>query len=152
MSNVSIQIKGIDKLRAAFARFPSMVAQSMTQAGDQASNEILNTPGLRNYPPSTAANLPPVPYYIRGRGMQYASHNSMSSEKYKEKWTTKSAGYRTTIGNSASYAPYLAGEQQAGKMAEKGWRKLLDVATEKIPQITKIYQAWVDRALRKAGL
>lgn len=152
MPEVSIELKGLDKLRAAFRKFPSMVAQHMTQAGSEAAKEILKTKGLKSYPAHTAANQPPTPYYIRGRGTQYKSFNAGNSEKYGARWTVKSAGYRTTIGNTASYAPYLAGERQARAMKKIGWIKLTTAVDKKIVKIRSIYQAWVNKALRRAGL
>lgn len=152
MSNVFVRVEGVEKIRQAINEFPSVVAENIRQAGSQASEEILNTTGLRSYPPETAANLPPTPYYIRGRGMQYKGYNDESSERYGTKWTTQHTGYGTVIGNSASYAPRLAGEQQDPKFAKIGWRKLYDVAMQKMTRITQIYQAWIDRALRQSGL
>ena len=156
MAEVSIELKGLDKLRAAFRKFPSMVAQHMTKAGTEAAKEILSTRGLGgskgSYPGMTSANQPPTPYYIRGRGTQYKSFNAGNSEKYGARWTVKSAGYRTTIGNTASYAPYLAGERQARAMKKIGWIKLTTAVDKKIVKVRRIYQAWVNKALRRAGL
>ena len=147
-----IKVVGLDRFRKAFAKAPSMIAQHMTRAGAQAANEVLRTRGLRTYPKSTAANAPPTPYYKRGVGMQYASFNAGNSERYGAKWNVKTRGYKTTIGNVASYAPYLAGERQAQSMAKIGWLKLTDAVSKKLPQIRRIYQTWVNRALKKAGL
>ena len=136
----------------ALAKAPREIATAINAAGDESANVILGTVGLRSYPPNTDANLPPTPYYIRGRGMQYASGNAANSERYGSKWTVKTTGYGTTIGNSASYAPRLAGPNQPPHFARIGWRKLVDVATEKLPQITKIFNLWIERAIRRAGL
>lgn len=152
MAKASIQIKGLDRLRKAFGKYPVMIAQNMTKAGKHASDEILKTKGLRTYPGRTAANQPPTPYYKRSVGMQYKSFNAGNSERYGAKWTVRTAGYRTTIGNVASYAPYLAGEEQARKMGEKGWLKLTDAVDKKMVKIRRIYQRWVNNALKKAGL
>jgi hypothetical protein len=56
------------------------------------------------------------------------------------------------IGNIASYAEHVHGDKQAKHMAAIGWRKLWDVAKDKTKRITRIYNAWVDRALKLAGL
>jgi hypothetical protein len=37
-------------------------------------------------------------------------------------------------------------------MAGIGWRKLIDVAREKLPQIKAIYQAWINQAISRLGL
>ena len=152
MPETSVEIKGLDKLRAAFKRFPGMVTKHMSQAGSDASDEILRTKGLRSYPGQTGANKPPTPFYIRGRGTQYKSFNAGNSENYKAQWTTKTVGYKTTIGNPVSYAPHLAGDKQARAMKRIGWVKLKDATQTKMKQIQRIYQRWVNEALRKAGL
>jgi len=154
-----IKVVGLDRLRKAFAKAPVAIARSMTKAGAEAANEVLRTRGLRTYPKSTAANAPPTPYYKRGVGMQYKNFNAGNSERYGAKWNVKTRGYKTTVGNVASYAPYLAGDksdpagiEQAQAMKKIGWVKLKDAAAKKLPQIRRIYQAWVNRALKKAGL
>jgi len=127
MTKVSIRVEGLDKLRAALRKFPSVVAQDLAQAGNEAANLVLDTEGVRSYPPSTEANLAPPPYYVRGRGMQYANRNDGRSERYGTKFTVQNKGYGTVIGNTASYAQYLAGAKQAGHLAERAgasWRML----------------------------
>ena len=149
---IKIEIVGLDKLMKAFERFPKEVARTMSQAGHQAGNEILNEQGLRNYPPSGPANAPPTPYYIRGRGMQYGNRNTLSSERLGTQWTVKSENMRTTIANRASYAKWVHGKEQARAMERIGWKKLLDVAQDKQARITVIYNKWVDRLLKKLNL
>jgi hypothetical protein len=56
------------------------------------------------------------------------------------------------IGNRASYASYLGGDNQVGWAAGVGWRKLSEVAREKISEITRIYNAWIERLIKKVGL
>ena len=126
--------------------------ENMSQAGHRAGSDLLKTKGLRNYPPSTAANLPPTPYYIRGRGTQYASRNAGDSERLGTQWTIQRRGYSTHIGNRASYAKWVHGDEQASWMANIGWRKLKEVAKEKIKPITRKYQKWVDKTLRDLGI
>ena len=151
---IRITVTGLDKIHAAFERFPHEIAQYLQQAGDEAAKtEILHERGLQSYPPATAANAPPTPYYVRGRGTQYKSGNKGESERYGTQFYVESRGYlNTEIGNRSSYAKWLAGEEQAQAMAKIGWRKLLDVAKEKVPQITKVYQLWIDKLIRDLGL
>lgn len=150
---IEITVVGADKLAAALDKFGDEIKRGMKDAGDEAAKGILETVGLRKYPPLTSANMPPTPYYIRRRGMQYATHNNQKSENYGRSYYVKHKAGSTVIGNSASYAKYLAGDKdQTGKMASIGWRKLVDVAREKIGEITKIYQGWVDRLIKTLGL
>ena len=148
---VTIRIEGLDQLKANFARLKNEIDQTVGAAGKEAAKEILDTEGLRKYPPATAANAPPTPYYVRGRGMQYANSNNGKSERYGSQWTVESQGFQTTISNRASYAPYLGGDPPAKPMAAIGWRSLLAVAKEKIPEITRIYQGCIDRLIERIG-
>ena len=146
-------LESIDKLLLALKRFPQQVKRNLGAAGLEAVKRVIfPVQGLKRYPPATAANQPPTPYYIRGRGTQYKSRHTGSSVRYGTQWYSKSQGYATEIGNRASYARWLAGEEQARHMAPKGWRKLIDVVNEKMADITKVYQAWIDRTLREIGL
>jgi len=150
---IHIEVTGIDKLVAGLHKFPQQIHKNMGAAGAEASKRvILSTQGLQKYPPPTAANQPPTPYYIRGRGTQYASRNTGTSERLGTQFYTEAEGMNTTIGNRASYADYVVGEGQAHFMAPKGWRKLFEVAEEKKTQIAKVYQAWIDKTIRELGL
>src|SRR3990167_9007556 len=150
---IKIQIIGLDRVMAALNRFPREIAKYLGQAGEEAAKRvILKTRGLQLYPPTTAANRPPTPYYIRGRGMQYKSKNTGTSERYGSQFYVENKSYMTEIGNRASYAVYVGGEKQPEHMAGKGWRKLLEVAWEKMPQITKVYQARIDKLIKDLKL
>ena len=149
----TIEIKGLDVFLKAFHKFPKEVARALSQAGHQAADEVLETKGLRNYPRAGKGSTPPAPYYKRGTGHMYASGGTDGkSENLKTKWTVKREGYKTKIGNSASYSPWVHGEEQAGVMGRLGWKKLYETFVSKKAKITKIYQQWVDKTIRKLGL
>lgn len=150
---LEVELKGLDKLNKALKQFPKKVIKNLGAAGKEAAEDvILPTEGLRNYPPETAANKPPTPFYIRGVGTQTQSRNYLNSERLGTKWNVTSRGYETKVSNPASYARYVHGEEQAGAMAEIGWKKLYDTAKKKLKQITRVYQGWVDKTLRDVGL
>jgi len=150
---IKIDVTGIDKLQKSLDRFGNEIRAEMSEAGKAAANEILNTEGLRAYPPETAANRPPTPYYIRGRGTQTKTGNKFNSERYGTLWSVKPFGrLGTLIGNRAKYARFLGGTQQARAMAAKGWKKLSDVASEKLPEISRLYQARINHLIKKLGL
>lgn len=152
-NRIDIEVRGADKLARAFDEMPQKIIENMRAAAKEAGAEIINTRGLKVYPPLTDANKPPTPYYIRGRGMQYKTRNSGKSEKYGTRFYVRARGYGAVIGNTASYAKYLADEKlQARHMAKIGWRKLIDVAKEKIEAVRKIFQDWVDKTIRDLGL
>lgn len=151
---ISLKIVGLGKLIAKFDKWPREIRKNMERAGKDAANEILRTEGVQRYPPETTANRPPAPFYIRGRGTQYASgRNTGTSENLGKKWVTEARGYNTRLSNIASYAKWLHSDKlQARAMGRIGWRKIFKVAREKLPQITKIFQGWVDFTIRKLEL
>jgi len=152
MTDINIKITGLDVLQAALGKFPNEVKAELGGLSKDVADLILDETGLRAYPPLTAANLPPTPFYIRGRGTEAASGNKGNSERYGTQFYVKTSGYTTTIGNRASYAKYLGGEEQAAAMARIGWRKLFDVAAEKLDAITALYQRGIARLIVKLGL
>ena len=152
MSNVSIQVKGLAQLRQALRNAPDELNQTLAAAGEEAARNILETEGLRKYPPLGPANAPPLPYYVRGRGTQHATYNDLRSERLGTQYYVEARGPVTTIGNRASYADYVSGPGQARAMAAIGWRQLAEVAEEKLDDLTRIYEGWVARALKQAGL
>lgn len=153
---ITIDVKNLEKLIQALNKFPRQAARYLDGAGKEAASRvILPTEGLKKYPRATAANRPPYPYYIRGRGTQTSPrHNTMTSERLGTHWYVKTSkdNYSTIIGNPVSYAKYVVGDQQAHFMTPKGWRKLREVVEEKISDITKVYDAWIDKLLKGVGL
>jgi len=144
---IKIEVKGIEELQVALQQFPRQVQKYLAQAGNESAKLILKTEGIQKYPPADSANAPPTPYYVRGRGMQYKYGNNMKSEKYGSSWTVESKSFYTVIGNDTSYGKYLGGAEQSHIMAGRGWRKIYDVAMEKMPQIVKIFEQYVDKLL-----
>jgi len=151
-NNITITVTGLDKLQAALAKFPNEIADTFKVASQEASEEILNTTGLREYPAATAANAPPVPYYVRGQGTQYASGNRGNSERLGTQFYVQAGSYSAEIGNRASYADYVVGDKQAGAMKRIGWRQLYEVAVEKQSEIALIFNRWVARLITRLGL
>jgi hypothetical protein len=150
---LTIKVEGLDELMAKFDQFPKVITRNLAAAGKQAASRvILPTEGLKNYPPMTDANRPPTPYYVRSLGMQYKSGNTGGSENLGKQWTVRSQHGRTDIGNRASYARWVHGQEQARHMARIGWKKLFDTAKGLIGRITKVYQAWVDKTIRDLKL
>lgn len=149
---VSFQIIGADRLEKAFNRFPKESWRHWKAAAKEAGSLVIRQRGLKAYPPSGPGNKPPTPYYVRGIGTQYASFNKGNSERYGSRFEVKPEPYGARIVNDASYAQYLGGEKQARAMAAIGWRRLIDVANEKVEGIKAIYQGWTDKLLSAVGL
>lgn len=153
MSLIRIQIKGAENI-AKLADVDRELPRFLMAARVTITDEILNTQGLKRYPPSGPANQPPVPYYIRGRGTQTATGNLGNSQRLGTKWQSKlmGTGGSFRIFNDVPYAHRVHGEtQQAKHMARKGWRKLADVASEKAGKIANIYNQFIKRMLQDMG-
>jgi len=168
-----IEITDADKLTAALKRFPAETQKALEQAGHDSARLILEVEGLRAYPPATAANSPGrvrevifgtgrratfrVGYYVRGRGAFVPVRGGeyrflANSERYGSQWYTRKISGGVEIGNRASYAQYLAGDNQPDFMAAIGWRKLSEVAGEKLPEITELYNDRIGQLLARLDL
>jgi len=151
---MSIEIKGWEKIQKALKKFPGKIEKYLGQAGHEVANRvILPEKGLQTYPPETDANRPPVPYYIRGVGMETEKGNYHNSENLGKQWYTERDGLDIQIGNRASYAKWVHGDDdQRANMARIGWKKLYKTAKEKVGGIKKVYNAWVAKAIKDLGL
>lgn len=151
-SDVSVEIRGLKELDARLKKLGVSLNKYASQGMVQASKDVLKTQGLQKYPPITEANQPPTPWYLRGVGMQYKNRNDGKSERYGTQWHTEKVSWGAKVGNRASYAPYLAGDEQARAMGVIGWRKLKDVVKERTPKIKSTLDAWIKKAMKDAGL
>ncbi len=149
---ISFEIKGADRVIEAMEKFPKRAWSFWRAAAREAGSLIIRQRGLKRYPPSGPGNTPPVPYYVRGVGTQYARFNLGNSERYGSRFEVKPEPYGARVINDASYAQYLGGQKQASRMATVGWRKLLDVAHELKGNIFVIYTEWTDKLLQELGL
>jgi hypothetical protein len=153
MAEIRMTVEGLKEIAEALKETPQDMKEAIGAAGKEGAVEITDTTGLRAYPGAGPGNAPPTPYYVRGVGTQYATRNDGRSERYGTQfYVNTDQAYIAEIGNRASYAQYLGGENQARRMGALGWRKLLEVAIEKLPILVRIYQGWIDRALRNRGL
>lgn len=150
---IKIEVRNIETVTKNLSKFAEELPRYIQAANQEASREILDTTGLRKYPPAGPGNAPPVPYYIRGRGTQTASGNLGNSQRLGTRWITVAYGkLGMKISNPVTYAPLVHGNDQSSTMARIGWRKLFDVAKEKAGVITVIYNKWVDKLIRSKNL
>ncbi len=151
-----IRIEGDTEFRAKLRKAKGQLKEDIQGAAVESLDEVLDVQGIRAYPPETAGNRPPTPYWVRGQGMQTASGNLGNSEKYAMKgWSKKNyqvQAYGASATNTTSYGGYLGGDQQAAAMGRIGWRKISDVAKEKQKAIGVIFGKWIKRGLRRVGL
>lgn len=156
MSGFLIQVKGLDKVLKGINEIadPRHVGIYLAKAGQEAASKILQTKGLQSYPDETYRNLPPVPYYIRGRGTETAQGNLNDSERLGTKFYIDRdvSNYITKVGNTALYADDVVGDNQKELFGIIGWRKLREVAEEKIDLISQIYDAWIAKMIKDLGL
>ena len=149
---IKMEIKGLDAVTAALRKMGQRAAPYFQAAGGESAEEIIQTPGLGIYPAAGPGNSPPTPYYVRGQGTQYLRGNDGRSEKLGTQFFTDYHSNGLTIGNRASYADWVIGERQARHMAAIGWQPLHVVAQQKLSRIVAIYQKWLDKLVKDAGL
>lgn len=148
-----IIVKGITELQAKIKKFRAQMLGVVSPASEDESNKLLdNTVGLRKYPPLGPGNAPPTPYYIRGTGMQYKSHNDNRSEQLGSRWVVKKILGGVNVYNTASYYKYVHGERQSYRMAEIGWKKTSEVFPKFVPEILKKIKSTFDMLMKKIGL
>jgi hypothetical protein len=152
MVDVRISITGAENLQASLKKLPIGIRSTFPTAHKKFGEEIINQIGVKVYPPTGPGNYPPVPYYIRGKGTQYATHNAGNSEQYGKRWTSQINWQRGIFSNSASYARFLGGSPNAYRMRAIGWKSLLDAAKGKMQRAGEIYGKAVVDALIKVGL
>jgi len=152
MATISIKVENLDKLKRALAKSPVAIDDAIEAAGDQIGNVVLETRGIRLYPPTGPGNRPPTPYWVRGVGLQTARGNRNNSQMMNKKFTVKTANNIIRVKNNATYAEFVIGEKQNRYMGIIGWRRMIDVAKEKTPEITRILNAWLQRAFDKLEL
>ena len=155
MSEITIRLEGLEKYQSKLEEIKKRLNRYMTAAALEASRTvILPTVGVQKYPPITSQRRSPdYPYYHRGMGTWTSpDHNTCTSEEYGKQWYHRSEELGVRVGNSASYAQWLVGKNQATRMAGFGWRKISDVAEEKKPQIKQVFLNWLNKLLHDVGL
>ena len=102
------------------------------------------------YPPSGPGNMPPIPYYIRGVGMQVSEGRNLgNSEDLGPSWTaTGEGGTKVIIGNDTSYGPWVQDPQkQAAAMKKIGWKTTDDAVNEGQGKVLEEIKKKVDQIL-----
>lgn len=137
---VSFKLEGIDVLEQKLGRL--MAARTLQAAAQSAGETIVDDAG--QYPPESAANNPPAPYYQRGMGTVTSSGSiRRTSENLSKRWRTDAKATGVDIENTASYAQFVHGRRQARFHGRRGWRKLKPTARRLMPQIQRaIVRQW----------
>lgn len=171
--SLHVDLTEFERYAAFFQRAGAEYVETLAAAGRESADEILDTRGLRAYPPATAANMPGRVrvvtfsggrtvtfrrgYYIRGRGMMRPVRGGgyeleATSQNYGKSWVVETNGYQTRIGTKVTYARWLTGDEQAAAMGAIGWRKIAEVANEKLGRVTDIFRAWLRRLISRHNL
>lgn len=149
---------GLDELQAKLNRLAN-VGTAIGPALVASGAEIMDW--VSTYPAATSANMEkPYPgrWYIRGTGGAYALKKGgyrvvKTSQMMNRRWSIKSELGTTeavvTIGNSATYAPYVHDDRkQAGFHKARGWRTVQDAVRQFERKIVTRVSAAIDAALR----
>ena len=152
-NSIRVEVRGLDKLLPKMEKIGDRLNTTIQNAALESERTILDTEGLRKYPPETAANREPYPFYERLRGTwTRPGYNTGKSERYGTKWATKRINYGAIIGTNVSYSKYLGGDEQSRVMAAYGWRRLFDVAKEKKNDIQEVFQGRINKLLKDLDL
>jgi len=109
------------------------------------------------YPPEGDWNRPgsyPKRWYQRLFGPRWALagggvHGRNTSERMQQQWVVEPRGALSyAIGNRASYADFVVGEQQAGFHAAHGWKKLEEVVKENMDLWPRFLSEEIEKVLR----
>lgn len=147
-----IELRGIDKVRRL------LDVRHVETASRRAIGKFAREVKLRAvpYPPEGPWNQPgPYPHrwYQRHFGPRWGRKDGSiggrnTSEVMQKKWYDKTVSpWQAVVGNKASYADWVVGEQQAAVHRQHGWKKLADVARETMPLWERLLAVEVERAM-----
>lgn len=130
---MSLRLEGVDELQRKLGTLVTarVLRESLRSAGETIKTEA------SQYPPETAANRPPYPYYQRGLGTWTSRARVRKvSENLSKQWRVKVSGAKSvTISNKASYAEFVHGVKQALFHRQRGWKRLKPTAKRLMPKI-----------------
>lgn len=145
-----IEIKGLTELQAQLGKLEG--AEYMHQVLKAAGSMLKAY--IAEYPPASGANSPGQRrWYERGYGPKWTRKDgsvggSRTSEALGRRWTVKSEPMSVTVGNNASYAPFVqSAEKQASVHKRHGWRTDEQAIAEMQPKIESMALAEIARVL-----
>ena len=112
---------------------------------------------IAKYPSASEANMPNSRrWYQRGYGPKWklkdgTVHGRKTSETLSKRWTTeeRNGGLTQVVGNNASYAIYVQGEEQAAFHEKRGWNTAEDIVDREGSRVLTFVKNEVDKALEK---
>lgn len=148
---IQIDIRGDKELVAKLYQVDATIRKTVVAGGMQDAVRYV-AQNAAVYPPTTEANSPPPPYYIRGTGTQYASYNRRESEQLNLHWDTRvNQHHGATVGvveNKVSYAPWVHSVvRQSWFHKMRNWRNIERIKQDVEQGVVKIFKDGVTRAL-----
>ncbi len=151
----NVELRGFEEVQAMIGRLTNLKpAVNALHAG------AVHVKGkIAQYPPSSPANSPgpyPKRWYQRGYGPRWARKRRTgvggrrTSETLGRRWTVEArdGGLTQVVGNNASYAPYVHGdEDQAGFHAARGWKTVGQVAEEESETVVQFVADEIEKAI-----
>lgn len=137
-----IRIDGLEELEAKLRKMltPPVYQKALRRLGEEVKLRAIP------YPPEGAWNQPgpyPARWYQRHFGPRWARKGGgiggrNTSERMQQHWVVSERGQLSVeVGNTASYAPFVMGEEQVEFHRAHGWRKLSEIAREELPRFSE---------------
>ena len=142
--SISLKIEGMDDLLRKMNKVEG--GKYMLPALKAGGERVRDQAG--KYPPSTSANDPSQSrWYERNYGPKWRTADGSvkgkkTSQSLGKKWYVKPSKDDVTVGNTATYAPYVHGDKlQAKWMGKIGWKLLGKTALDQADEILKDIEA-----------
>jgi len=112
------------------------------------------------YPSEGPWNQPgpyPARWYQRQFGSRWAlkgggTGGNSSSERMQKLWViTQKGPWQVSVGNRASYAPYVMGEEQRSYHEAHGWKKLKEIGAEESRKGPRIMEEELEKSIQEHG-
>ena len=145
MSEVRIEVEGLDEIRKRFAQFPNKYRAALYETLKRSLYTLWH-----NVPPYPEQD--PDSTYIRtlllakslgtseGGG---ATTGGPKPDIFEVKMGTRMSS--ATFGTRLKYAPYVIGTHQQAKVHRGRWWTMLTIAKKSIPGIQKLFERFVER-------
>ena len=152
---IDIKIEGIKELSGRLDKVSDLIRKMAMLGGMHDATKYVAT-NAAVYPPTTEANVPPPPYYIRGTGTQYKGYNRNESEQLNLRWdrivSEKGDDVQGVVENKTTYAPWVHGVvRQRWFHKTHNWRNIERIKNDVEQGVVQIFRHGVEKVLRLAG-
>ena len=153
---IRIDIRGAKEMAGRLDRAEALIRKMAMLGGMHEATKYV-AKNAAEYPPTTEANAPPPPYYIRGTGTQYKTYNRKESEQLNLHWdrmvSERKNGVLGVVKNEVSYAPWVHSVKRQTwfhKYRTK-WRNIEGIKRDVEQGVVKIFRDGVARVLSSFG-